>query len=79
MDDFVLGDFNSICDECGFKYKGSQLKKRWDGAMVCQKDWEPRHPQDLIKLNQERNAVKDPRPEPEHHFVALNENTAAKL
>ena len=44
-----VGDWNAICDVCGFKFKASQLKKRWDGFMVCDKDWERRHPQDFLK------------------------------
>lgn len=43
------GDWNALCDVCGFKYKSSELKLRWDGLMVCNKDWELRHPQDLIR------------------------------
>ena len=43
------GDWNAICDECGKKFKASQLKLRWDGFMVCQRDWEPRHPQDFVR------------------------------
>jgi len=44
-----LGTHNAICDMCGFKFKGTELSKRWDGMMVCSKDFEERHPQDLIK------------------------------
>ena len=43
------GDWNAICDVCGHKYKASQLKKRWDGLMVCDEDWETRHPQEFIR------------------------------
>ena len=43
------GSYNAICDVCGFKYKASDLLKRWDGLMVCKWDWEPRHPQEFIK------------------------------
>lgn len=39
--------YNALCDVCGFKYKASQLKKRWDGLMVCNKDFELRHPMDF--------------------------------
>lgn len=78
-DTFILGDSNAICDCCGFKYKQSQLRKRWDGAMVCDADFEVRHPQDFIKARPERNNIKDPRPEPEIRYVAIGENTAAKL
>lgn len=43
------GDWNGSCDVCGFKLKASQLKKRWDGLMVCKEDWEPRHPMDFYR------------------------------
>lgn len=52
-----LGDWNSICDICGFKYKASEMKKRWDGLMVCEFDWEMRHPQDFIRAVPDDQAV----------------------
>ncbi|HET7832363.1 MAG TPA: hypothetical protein VFK88_05310, partial [Gallionella sp.] len=73
------GDSNAICDCCGFKVKQSQLRKRWDGAMVCSKDFEVRHPQDFMKGRPERNYVKDARPGADPHFVETNEITADKL
>lgn len=79
MSDFIIGDANSICDCCGFKFKLSQLRKRWDGAMVCSADWEPRHPQDSIKARPERNNAQNASSEPPIHYVGLNENTAANL
>ena len=78
-DHFILGDSNAICDVCGFKHKQSQLRKRWDNAMVCSKDWEARHPQDLVKARAERSIVKDARPEPAPRFLAAGEITAADL
>lgn len=78
-DNFILGDANAICDCCGFKAKQSQLRKRWDGAMVCDKDWEPRHPQDMAKARPERSVVKDARPGAEPRFLQPNEITAADL
>lgn len=78
-DQFILGDTNAICDVCGFKYKGSELKKRWDGAMVCRYDFELRHPQDSVTSKPERNNIVDPRPEPEHRFLAVGEITADDL
>ena len=36
-------DYNAICDSCGLQFKASQLRKRWDGLMVCKDDWEQRH------------------------------------
>lgn len=38
------GDYKAICDGCGFEFKASELKERYDGMMVCSQDWEPRHP-----------------------------------
>jgi len=79
MSYFALGDSNGVCDVCGFDFKHSTLRKRWDGAMVCGKDWEARHPQDMIKPRSERNHVTDPRPRPEPRFLAVGEITAADL
>ena len=79
VNDFILGDSKACCDCCGFDFKQSQLRKRWDGAMVCSKDWEPRHPQDSIKIRGERNNVKDARPEPEYRFLAVGEITSDDL
>ena len=44
-----IGDWNVICDVCGFKYKASDIRKRWDNLYVCEDDWEPRHPMDFQK------------------------------
>lgn len=79
IQDFILGDSKACCDVCGFDYKQSQLRKRWDGAMVCSKDWEPRHPQDFVKARPEHNNVKDARPSPEPRFVEANEITPDSL
>lgn len=78
-DEFILGDSNSICDVCGFKFKHSKLRKRWDGAMVCSQDFELRHPQDNIKIRGERNNIRDPRVEPEYRFLAVGEITGDDL
>ena len=44
-----LGDWNAICDRCGVKFKGSALRKTWQGYFVCDRDWEPRQPQDFVR------------------------------
>ncbi len=64
------GQWNAICDRCGFEFKSSELKRDWQGLMVCDKDYETRHPQDFIKLNVERPAAKWVRPETQ---IDLNE------
>lgn len=58
-----LGDWNAICDRCGEKFKASELKETWDGLMVCSKDWEPRHPQDMIKGVEDDSSVPWARPD----------------
>ncbi len=47
-------EYNVICDVCGFKYKASELKQRWDGPMVCKEDWEPRN---ILDFYRTRNDV----------------------
>ena len=51
-------DYNAICEVCGFKFKASELRRRWDGLMVCSEDWEIRQPQDFVR------GVRDQRPLP---------------
>ena len=68
-DHYKHGDYNAICDKCGFKYKASQLRRTWDNLMVCKKDWEPRQPQDFVKGVKDKQTVPWARPEPENVFV----------
>jgi hypothetical protein len=67
---YVAGDFWRICDACGFQYRSSETRKRWDGAWVCIPDWESRHPQDHVRGRGDRQRVPEPRPEPADVFVA---------
>ena len=59
----VEGEWNVICDQCGFKFKSSDIRKRWDGLMVCVDDWEPRHPLDFIKGREDDPSVPYARPD----------------
>jgi len=63
------GDWNAICDRCGFKYKASQLKKEWDGFYVCKTCWEPRHPSDFYKPSHRDETVPWTRPEPADNYI----------
>lgn len=70
VNSYIPGSGYGLCDECGFKYRLEEMRKRWDGAFVCQKDWEPRHPQEFLRGKQDR--IKHPgpiRPEPTDVFV----------
>lgn len=61
---YLKGDFWRICETCGFKKRASQTRKRWDGLIVCDEDWEERHPQDFVRGIADHQTVPDPRPEP---------------
>jgi len=67
----VLGQWNVVCDVCGLKHKSGELRRRWDGMMVCKDDYETRHPQDLIRINKEVIAPPWTRPEPPDVFISL--------
>ena len=66
-----LGNWNAICDSCGRKYKASMLRKRWDGLMVCEQDYETRHPSDFLRVQRERIAVPWARPVPTDTFIPV--------
>lgn len=63
------GCWNVICTVCGSKFKSDEIKKRWDGALVCKDDWEPRHILDFIRPVTERAGVPFSNPEPTDVFV----------
>jgi hypothetical protein len=65
------GNWNAICDECGKKFKFSQLKKRWDGLFVCEREWEPRHPQDFVKGIRDNMSVPISRPEASNLYTII--------
>uniref|UniRef100_A0A6M3IM08 Uncharacterized protein n=1 Tax=viral metagenome TaxID=1070528 RepID=A0A6M3IM08_9ZZZZ len=54
---YIPGDYWMSCEICGFDYRASQMRKRWDGLWVCAKDFERRHPQDRIKTTRDRQRV----------------------
>ena len=51
---FKPGNHWVVCDKCGFDYPASEMKKQWDGLVVCQQDYEPRHPQDFVRGVEDR-------------------------
>lgn len=67
------GEWNCICDVCGFEYKSTELRKDWRGLMVCDRDFETRHPSDLIKAPRGESTIPWSRPEPADSFVTLVE------
>jgi len=63
------GDHWMICDVCGFKYRRSKMRERWDRLWVCHSDWESRQPQDYVRAVPDRQAVEIARPEPEPVYI----------
>jgi len=63
--------WKAICDRCGFEFYSFELKKEWQGLMVCHSCWEPRHPQDFVRAVSDEQAVPWSRPEAPDTFVAV--------
>lgn len=73
-DFFKSGDYNALCDQCGKKFKFSKLVKTWDGFWVCRNCFEPRHPQDFVKVKSENLTVSVNRAEPPDTFTTEAQN-----
>jgi NAD-dependent SIR2 family protein deacetylase len=65
MAGYASGKFAiALCDQCGQRFKLSQLIKEWTGFKVCDECYEPKHPQLEPKRNiTEPQALYQPRPE----------------
>lgn len=61
------------CDVCGLVYYSESKRKRWDGAIVCSDDWEPRHPQDYVRGKKDEQSVPDARPLPGNKFLEVGD------
>jgi len=59
---FISGEWNVTCDVCSKKIKSHEARKRWDGFIVCQDDYEIRHPQDFVKAQTDKITVPFVRP-----------------
>lgn len=56
-------DYRVICDVCGFKKWNYELRKRWDGLMVCKEDWEPRNFLDFYRTRNDAHRLPYTRPD----------------
>jgi hypothetical protein len=68
---FKSGSWNFICDVCGFKKKIEEGRKRWDGLLVCEEDWETDHPQKYLRVRESGLSVPIIRDEPEDNFILV--------
>lgn len=69
---YKSGDWYVSCDVCSKQIYASESRKRWDGLIVCSTDFEHRHPQDLLRVRQERVGVPFTRLESPESFVTVN-------
>lgn len=68
---FKSGSWNVICAVCGRQFKASDIRKRWDGLLVCHSDYEERHPLDFVRALPERAGVPYANPEPADTFAEV--------
>lgn len=59
---FRIGDWLVEDEESGKVYYRSQIKERWDGALVSRKSWETRQPQEFVEALSDPQALTDIRP-----------------
>lgn len=70
-DYYAKGQWNVICDVCGFKLKSGKVRKRWDGLMVCERDWERDHPQKFLRVRPEHIVPPFVRPDPPPAYTTV--------
>jgi hypothetical protein len=66
-----VGNWSIICDVCGFRFLNTEVKKRWDGLIVCEKDFETKHPQLTIRTPKENVVPPFVRPPPGDVFIEV--------
>lgn len=64
--------WRAICDRCGLEYPSNQLKKEWTGLMVCEADFDHRHPQDFAKIPRPEKPLPWTRPEAPDSFISVS-------
>lgn len=66
---YLPGAWNVHCDVCGFKFKSTEIQKRWDGLMVCKDDFELDHPQKYLRVKEDRQTVPFVRHQSDDNFL----------
>ena len=67
------GDWNYVCQRCGFVIYGSEARREWTGLNVCDKCYDPRHPQDYVRGMRDDQTVPFANPPGTPHFLDPNE------
>lgn len=73
------GDWYVICDRTGFKIRASESRREWNGLIVHQSVWEPRHPQDFVRGTRDVQTPPFVRSEASDDFLTDNEVTVSSL
>lgn len=73
-DYYLSGSNNTICDQCGKKFKAGKLKKQWDGIYTCNRCWDYRHPQEFLRGVVDKQAPDLSRPEAPDVFTEGAQN-----
>jgi hypothetical protein len=68
-DGYRKGDHWIVDDRSGERIRRSEARREYTGAVVHHADWESRHPQEYVRGKRDREAVKNPRPEPVDTFI----------
>ena len=58
----VVGEHLVVDDESGIVGYASEMRTRWDGAMVREKGWETKHPQYFVRAKRDPYPLKNVRP-----------------
>lgn len=66
---FKSGTWNVVCQVCGRRYKSDAIRKRWDGLLVCDEDYEERNILDFLRIRAEKQNVPFQQNEPADQFV----------
>jgi hypothetical protein len=55
---YEAGDHWVECMRCGFDVRESNSKREWNGLIVCEGCWDPRHPQDFVRGRRDDTAAR---------------------
>ena len=71
------GNYWVVCDTCGFDYRVRETRLTWDNFLVCEKCWEPRHPQEYVRGIRDKQSVPIARPEPDTSMKSTTLSSSA--
>lgn len=78
-DNYIKGDFNAICDQCSLQFKGSELRKMWNGLYACKDCWEARPLYETPNKPSKPRRLPFSRPEGKDKFMTVAERDADAL